>query len=195
MVPLIRFLSVAGQRRPRLISCPRSHVTCSRCARLLLVCKRFTDMQVIDSELRTQAFQLLRQLLLQADPARMEQWAGLGLTMTQVRVLYTLQVEDGLAAGELAERLNVRPSTVTRIVDRLVRNKLVARDVDDSDRRLVRHRLTKKGAGVFRELQSMGRERLTRVFDRLDDKQVERVVEALRDLIEAVEAVASEDQG
>ncbi len=151
-------------------------------------------MQVTDSEVRTQAYQLLGQLLVRADPARMDRW-GLGLTMTQVRVLYTLQMEDGLAAGELAERLNVRPSTVTRIVDRLVRNKLVAREVDDSDRRLVRHRLTKKGAGVFRELRSMGRERLTRVFDRLDDKQVERVVEALRDLIEAVEAVASEDQG
>ncbi|MCI0832730.1 MAG: MarR family transcriptional regulator [Chloroflexi bacterium] len=145
--------------------------------------------------MRTQAYQLLGQLLVRADPARMEQWAGLGLTMTQVRVLYTLQMEDGLAAGELAERLNVRPSTVTRIVDRLVRNKLVARDLDESDRRLVRHRLTTKGADVFRELQSMGRERLTRVFDRLDDRQVERVVEALQDLIEAVEAVASEEQG
>ncbi len=152
-------------------------------------------MQVIDSEVRTQAYQLLGQLLLRADPARMDRWAGLGLTITQVRVLFTLQMEDGLAAGELAERLNVRPSTVTRIVDRLVRNKLVAREVDDSDRRLVRHRLTKKGGDVFRELQSMGRERLTRVFDRLDDKQVERVVEALGDLIQAVEAVASEEQG
>ena len=152
-------------------------------------------MQITDSEVRTQAYQLLGQLLVRADPARMEQWAGLGLTMTQVRVLYTLQMEDGLAAGELAERLNVRPSTVTRIVDRLVRNKLVARDLDESDRRLVRHRLTTKGADVFRELQSMGRERLTRVFDRLDDRQVERVVEALQDLIEAVGAVASEEQG
>ena len=152
-------------------------------------------MQITDSEVRTQAYQLLGQLLVRADPARMEQWAGLGLTMTQVRVLYTLQMEDGLAAGELAERLNVRPSTVTRIVDRLVRNKLVARDLDESDRRLVRHRLTTKGADVFRELQSMGRERLTRVFDRLDDRQVERVVEALQDLIEAVEAVASEERG
>jgi len=152
-------------------------------------------MQIIDSELRTQAFQLLAQLLVGADPARMEQWAGLGLTMTQVRVLSTLQMQDGLAAGELAERLNVRPSTVTRIVDRLVQNKLVARDVDESDRRLVRHRLTKKGASVFRELQSMGRERVSRVFERLDDEQVKRVVEALRDLNEAVEAVASEEQG
>ena len=151
-------------------------------------------MQTVDSELRAQAYQLLGQLLVRADPARMEQWAELGLTMTQVRVLYTLQEEDGLAAGELAERLNVRPSTVTRIVDRLVRNKLVARDVDESDRRLVRHGLTKKGGDVFRELRTMGRERLTRVFDRLDDKQVERVVEGLRDLIEAVEVVASEEQ-
>ena len=46
-------------------------------------------MQVTDSEVRTQAYQLLGQLLVRADPARMEQWAGLGLTMTQVRVLYT----------------------------------------------------------------------------------------------------------
>jgi DNA-binding MarR family transcriptional regulator len=152
-------------------------------------------MQITDAELRTQAFQLLGQLLVRADPTRMEQWAGLGLTMTQVRVLYTLQTEDGLAAGELAERLNVRPSTVTRIVDRLVRNKLVARDVDENDRRLVRHSLTKKGANVFHALQSMGRERLTRVFARLDDEQVKRVVEALRDLNEAVEAVASEERG
>lgn len=152
-------------------------------------------MQTIDEALRAQAFQLFSQLLVRADPARMEQWAGLGLTMTQVRVLYTLQIEDRLAAGELAERLNVRPSTVTRIVDRLVQNKLVARDVDESDRRLVRHRLTKKGASVFRELQSMGRERLARVFDQLDDGQVKRVVEALRDLNEAVETVASEEQG
>ncbi|MCH7808979.1 MAG: MarR family transcriptional regulator [Chloroflexi bacterium] len=150
-------------------------------------------MQVTDADVRTRAYQLLGQLLVRAE-ARMEQWAGLGLTMTQVRVLYTLQTEDGLAAGELAERLNVRPSTVTRIVDRLVRNKLVARDVDESDRRLVRHRLTKKGADVFRELQSMGRERLTRVFERLDDGQVERIAEALRDLIDAVEAVASEER-
>ncbi|RLC57310.1 MAG: hypothetical protein DRI30_04435 [Chloroflexi bacterium] len=152
-------------------------------------------MQTTELELRAQAFQLLAQLLVGADPARMEQWAGLGLTMTQVRVMSSLQMQDGLAAGELAERLNVRPSTVTRIVDRLVRNKLVSREVDESDRRLVRHSLTKKGSSVFRELQSMGRERVSRVFDRLDDKQVKRVVEALRDLNEAVEAVASEDSG
>ena len=71
----------------------------------------------------------------------------------------------------------------------------MARDVDESHRRLVRHRLTKKGADVFRELQSMGRERLTRVFERLDDEQVKRIVEALRDLNEAVESVASEERG
>jgi DNA-binding MarR family transcriptional regulator len=115
--------------------------------------------------------------------------------MTQVRVLYTLQMEDGLAAGELAERLGVQPSTVTRIVDRLVQNKLVAREVDAGDRRLVRHRLTKKGDSVFQELRTTGRERLSKVFARMSDEQVERVNAALGDLTEAVEAVVLEEQG
>ena len=47
----------------------------------------------------------------------------------------------------------------------------------------------------MRGRQGVGRGRLTRVVDRLEDRQVERVVEALEDLIEAVEAVASEEQG
>jgi DNA-binding MarR family transcriptional regulator len=123
----------------------------------------------------------------------MERWAGLGLTMTQVRVLYTLQMENGLAAGELAERLGVRPSTVTRIVDRLVRDKLVSRDIDETDRRLVRHHLTDKGDNVFRELQATARERLGRVLAVLSDEQVERIVEALRDLNEAIAATALEE--
>jgi DNA-binding MarR family transcriptional regulator len=152
-------------------------------------------MQVTESDLRTQAYQLLGLLLVRADPARMERWAGLGLTMTQVRVLYTLQIEDGLAAGELAERLGVQPSTVTRIVDRLVQNRLVAREIDRTDRRLVRHRLTKKGDSVFQELRTTGRERLSKVFARMSDEQVERMIAALSDLTEAVEAVVQEEQG
>jgi hypothetical protein len=40
----------------------------------------------------------------------------------------------------------------------------------------------------------MGRERLNKVFARLSDEQVRRATEALRDLNEAVEAVAREEQ-
>src|SRR2546425_9955051 len=100
-------------------------------------------MQAMDEvELRDEAYLLFGRLIARSDPGRFEAWAGLGLTMTQLRVLFILRGEDGLPAGSLAEYLEITPSTVTRIMDRLVSNGLVRREVDDDDRRLVRHRLT-----------------------------------------------------
>src|SRR3970040_2212899 len=71
--------------------------------------------------LREQAFHLLGRAITRSDPGHLEAWVELGLTLTQLRVLFQLQAEDGASAGALAERLKVTPSTLTRIVDRLVR--------------------------------------------------------------------------
>jgi DNA-binding MarR family transcriptional regulator len=152
-------------------------------------------MQITDTDLRTRARELYGLLLVRSDPGRIERFSGQGLTMTQVRVLYTLQTENGLAAGELAERLGVQPSTVTRIVDRLVQNKLVSRVVDEHDRRLVRHYLTEQGDTLFRDLRATADANLGRVFAEMSDEQIERIVEALSDLTEAIEAVVKENEG
>src|SRR3990172_10594276 len=98
-----------------------------------------------EPDLHEEAFQLFGRVLTRFDPGRLEAWAGLGLSMTQLRVLFNLRAEEGLSAGTLAERLSVTPSTLTRIMDRLVRNELVRREVDDGDRRLVRHHLSQAG--------------------------------------------------
>lgn len=144
------------------------------------------------NELRNEAFQLFGRVVIRSDPGRLDDWAGLGLTMTQIRVLFILRLEDGLSAGVLAERLSVTPSTVTRIVDRLVRNNLVRRDVGEDDRRLVRHYLTGTGAEVLGRLEEAGRERMNQIFSRLSAEQLERAVAALRDLLAAVEAADAE---
>jgi len=95
-----------------------------------------------------EAFRLLGRTIARVDPGRLEAWVELGLTMTQLRVLFILRGEDGASARALAERLNVTPSTLTRIVDRLVGQGLVRRTVDEEDRRLVRHCLTDAGAST-----------------------------------------------
>jgi DNA-binding MarR family transcriptional regulator len=82
------------------------------------------------------------------DPLRFRAWAELGLTTAQLRVLFLIRGESGVTAGELASRLNVTPPTISGIVDRLVRLKLVVREADESDRRLVRNRLTDEGEAV-----------------------------------------------
>lgn len=140
-------------------------------------------------DLREEAFRLIGRIIIRSDPGRLEEWATLGLTMTQLRVLFLLRADPGLSAGALAERLDVTPSTFTRIMDRLVRNDLIERVADAGDRRLVRHFLSQRGSDAVEELERNGRARFNEVFSRLKDDQLERLVDALRDLGEAAEAV------
>lgn len=150
-------------------------------------------MTTADEPLRERAFHLFGRTVTRFDPGRLEAWVELGLTMTQLRVLFLLRADDGASAGTLAEGLKVTPSTLTRIVDRLVRQGLVRRETDGDDRRLVRHYLTPSGVRTVEELARRGRARMNEVLDRLSPEQLERVVLALEDLSVALEAQEAEE--
>ncbi len=143
--------------------------------------------------LRERAFHLFGRAIVRSDPARLEAWVELGLTMTQLRVLFLLRTEDGASAGAMAESLKVTPSTLTRIVDRLVRQGLIRRETDDGDRRLVRHYLSASGASTVGELERSGRARMNVVIDRLSAPQLERLVAALADLTAALDAQEADE--
>lgn len=142
-----------------------------------------------ETPLRDEAFQLFARLVTRSDPSRLEAWAVLGLTMTQLRVLFLLRSEEGLSARALAAGLGVTPSTLTRIMDRLVRNHLVRREEDRDDRRLVRHYLSGAGRRSVEELERTGRAHMDDLLQLLSHDQIERLVFALRDLSAAQDAV------
>ena len=136
---------------------------------------------------------LLWRIITRSDPGRLEAWAGVGLTMTQLRVLFLLRESAGLTARALAESLSVTPSTLTRIMDRLVRGQLVQREEDPDDRRLVRHYLTQTALDMVGELERTGRERMDNLLNRLSEGQLGRLAEALRDFAAAAEEVEAEE--
>ncbi|MHB8147400.1 MAG: MarR family winged helix-turn-helix transcriptional regulator, partial [Vulcanimicrobiaceae bacterium] len=68
-----------------------------------------------------------------------------GLRLGQYQVLRVLWEHDGSTPGELAEQLDVEMPTVTRTVQRMVRDGLVQREAHRSDARSVRIRLTPLG--------------------------------------------------
>ena len=154
-------------------------------------------MAVDRETLREQAFHLFGQAITRSDPGHLEAWVHLGLTLTQLRVLFLLRAEAGASAGAsagaLAERLKVTPSTLTRIVDRLDRQGLVRRESDHGDRRLVRHHLSAKGGRAVEELERGARARMNEVMDRLTNVQLERLVLALTDLTAALDVQATEE--
>jgi DNA-binding MarR family transcriptional regulator len=149
--------------------------------------------QLDDRELFDEAFHLLGRVIVRSDPGRLEAWAGLGLTITQIRVLFILRENEGQHARALAETLRVTPSTLTRIMDRLVRDNLVRRDEDRDDRRLVRHYLSQSARQMVEDIELQARDRMDRVLSRLTREQREDLVEALTHLAAASEDVEAEE--
>jgi len=64
-----------------------------------------------------------------------------GMTKAQWVVLIRLDRHPGLSQKDLADMMEVEPITVGRLVDRLERRGLVAREPDEQDRRIWRLRL------------------------------------------------------
>lgn len=71
-----------------------------------------------------------------------------GLRLGQFQVLQMLWEEDGLTPREIAERLSVEMPTVTRTVQRMMRDELVRREANPLDARSVRIWLTERGNSV-----------------------------------------------
>jgi len=74
----------------------------------------------------------------------------LGVTGPQRFTVRMLGAEGPLSAGELAEHLELHPSTLTGVLERLVRAGLVARAVDPRDGRRAVLALTEAGRRVDR---------------------------------------------
>jgi long-chain acyl-CoA synthetase len=72
------------------------------------------------------------------------------LTLPQFRVLGIL-AEGSSAASRLADRLAVRPPSITALIDGLVARGLVDRRQEEDDRRRVALRLTKEGERILTE--------------------------------------------
>jgi DNA-binding MarR family transcriptional regulator len=104
------------------------------------------------------------------------------LTPPQLHALLWLGHDGPLTMGELARRVGVTEKTITGVADRLSHADLVARERDALDRRIVRARLTARGAGVHRHLQEHLHARLAQmlgVLDPADRRALFRILEKL----------------
>jgi len=107
---------------------------------------------------------------------------GLGsveLSLPQYRVLAMLE-ETSALSSDLAERLAVRPPTVTAVVDGLVTRGMVERRTVEGDRRRVDHVLTEHGREVLARADTAVDARLCEIAGHLESPAAtEQAVEGL----------------
>jgi long-chain acyl-CoA synthetase len=95
--------------------------------------------------------------------------APLELTLPQYRLLGHL-ADGAEAASALAERMAVKPPTVTSLVDGLVARGFVVRSSDPEDRRRLPLELTATGRDLLGRANTAVGERLADVLGHLDDR-------------------------
>jgi DNA-binding MarR family transcriptional regulator len=89
--------------------------------------------------------------LLNAGHRRVQRWiegrmaTNGGLTAAQSGVLFFLGDKDGALIGEAADALDLAPSAMTGLIDRMTRAELVERRADPKDGRAMRLYLTDRG--------------------------------------------------
>jgi DNA-binding MarR family transcriptional regulator len=89
-----------------------------------------------------------------------------GLTPQQHQAMLAIKGfpgRDCVTIGELAERLQLRHHSAVGLVDRMVADKLVERELSREDRRKVLIRLTAAGEGKLEKLSAMHRQQLAQV--------------------------------
>jgi DNA-binding MarR family transcriptional regulator len=121
------------------------------------------ELREVATRLHATAIRLLRSLRREDNES--------GLSGPRLSALSVVAFAGPISLADLAAAEQVRPPTMSRIVDALVGEGLVTRDIPEHDRRSIRIAATEKG----KEVMETGRERrvqaLTARLERLSDSE------------------------
>ena len=109
----------------------------------------------------------------------------LNLTVAEFKLLRSIQDGEKLSAGNLAKRLGLSSSRITRIIDGLVKKEMVRKDVGGNDRRVVDVQLTPIGMETRKQLKDMYTSVHRDIIDLLPSDAGESVMLAMEKLREA----------
>ena len=121
--------------------------------------------------------------------------AGMGedITLPQYRALVVLASRGPQRAADLAASLDVTPSTASRMIERLVRKRLVGRARTKEDRRTLRVYLTRSGRDIVAAVTDRRREEITRILGEMPDGGRVPLASALRAFAAAAGEVPEQD--
>jgi len=102
-----------------------------------------------ESKVQVERFQKALQTMMQNLGPRVIAQAQVGLTLPQAYMLHFIQKTNHCTVSQLAEKMEVKPSAITVMLDRLEHHGFVLRARDPKDRRLVRVELTSEGTQIL----------------------------------------------
>jgi DNA-binding MarR family transcriptional regulator len=112
---------------------------------------------------------------------------GIGMDVPRWRVLMILVEHEPASISTLSGEAVINMSTMTKIVQRMEVDGLVASNPRQSDARVTEVRLTDVGRGALPEIRELAGQVFRRGFDTLDGKTVDELVTTLKLIFASLE--------
>jgi len=109
------------------------------------------------------------------------------VTSTQMFMLHYIQESGICRLTALAEKLDVKPSAVTVMIERLAKSGYVTRESDPADRRVILVRLTQAGEDVIAYAHQRREEIIAKYMESLSQEEKEQVTNIMEKLVTAAQ--------
>ncbi len=97
------------------------------------------------------------------------------------------ETDESVNNKKIAERMNLSPSRLTRIIDGLVEKEYIIREIDPNDRRNMRVMLSRRGKHLVNQLNKAYVQIHDEILQDIDTSQHEPLITAMQHLLEALE--------
>lgn len=114
------------------------------------------------------------------------------LSPQQSYVLTVVQSDGMINPGEVAKRLRLEKSHLTKIVNSLVEMGAIAKLADEKDHRRVMLSLTSKGEKIYRDLDQVSIESYMRLMEKVPEEERENVIRSVDILLDAMQELRKE---
>src|SRR4051794_36560180 len=115
------------------------------------------------------------------------EFAEVGVTMAQAKVLYLVVAAERLRMSDLAGRLGISLSSTTGLVERLVELGLLVRGGDPADRRPVVVSVTDAGLALLERFRELNQRELRRLLEELEADELAIVDRSIALLDQAID--------
>lgn len=132
--------------------------------------------------------QLVGQLFRKLNLLNRDQKVCHGITLAQCCAIETLDHKGMLTMNQLSREQGVTLSTMTRVVDVLVRDGVLDRVSSPEDRRKVCIQLTGKGEDLARTLKKCTEDYTGKILEQIPGEKHEQVIESMELLLKAIES-------
>ncbi len=109
------------------------------------------------------------------------------LTQAEFRCLKSMQVGEVINNREIASRLRLSASRLTRIIDGLVQKGFVVREIDPVDRRNMRLYLSQKGAEFVKKMNDDYTQIHKEILENIEREQHQPLITTMTHLLSALE--------